>query len=181
MRSPQGLSPGREVTGDDVHAFMIARGLALDFVRDNILSESDLHLLEKGPPNNQSYVERQLELHVQLAKNDPGSFFCAFGVGPGESTGPVLWVRAGQRHPRHPHEPGEPWVQALYSARIVSRRDTFGKPGKLAGRACDSWGGKRRYSHFRLSAGRESPDRGAGERRKCGLSVGASNARATFA
>ncbi len=76
---PFGLSPGRTVTGKDVHAFMTARGLALDFVRGDVLSAGDLRVLEKGPPDKRSYVERQLELHVQMAQQDPASFVCAFG------------------------------------------------------------------------------------------------------
>jgi len=77
---PLGLSPARDVTGSGVHAFMAARGLALDFVRGDVLSQSDLRVLEKGPPNKRSYVESQLELHVQMAQEDPASFVCAFGV-----------------------------------------------------------------------------------------------------
>jgi uncharacterized protein YukJ len=85
---PMGLSPGREVTGDDVHAFMVAQGLALDFVRGDFLSESDLQVLEKGPPNRQSIVETQLQARVQMAQKDPGAFVCAFGVPWGPETQP---------------------------------------------------------------------------------------------
>jgi uncharacterized protein YukJ len=77
---PEGISPARNVTGDDVSTFMSERELALDFVRGGFVSAADLKLLEAGPANTKSYLQRQLEMHVQMAKEDAASFVCAFGV-----------------------------------------------------------------------------------------------------
>ena len=76
----EGLSPGRDVIGNNVSAFMSGRGLALDFVRGGFLSQDDLRLLEAGQPNTRSYLEQQLEMHVGLARQDDESFVCVFGV-----------------------------------------------------------------------------------------------------
>jgi uncharacterized protein YukJ len=84
----EGLTPARDVTGPAVHQYMSANGLAIDFVRGTVLSQNDLQVLEKGKTDAKSYVEQQLGLHVELAKQDASSFICAFGVPWGPETQP---------------------------------------------------------------------------------------------
>lgn len=95
---PEGLSPGRDVTGDAVATFMSEQGLALDFVRGGFLSKDDLRLLEGGPADKRSYIEEQLEMHVGLAQEDDQSFVCAFGVpwGPEDKADQYFGFEPGQ-------------------------------------------------------------------------------------
>jgi uncharacterized protein YukJ len=95
---PEGLSPGRDVTGGAVRTFMSERGLALDFVRGGLLSESDLKLLETGKLNAHNYLQQQLELHVDMAEKDDQSFICAFGIpwGPERKADPYFKFEPGQ-------------------------------------------------------------------------------------